>query len=92
METLTLASSLSQHLRDMSRREGVTLFMTLLAIFQILLYRYSGQEDLIVGVPIANRNRAEIEGLIGFLSIRWPCAQTFQETHHSMNSLCACAR
>lgn len=66
METLILPSSLSQHLRDLSRREGVTLFMTLLTIFQILLYRYSGQEDLIVGVPIANRNRAEIEGLIGF--------------------------
>ncbi|HLJ34872.1 MAG TPA: condensation domain-containing protein, partial [Ktedonobacteraceae bacterium] len=66
METLTLASSLSQRLRDLSRREGVTLFMTLLAIFQTLLYRYSGQEDFIIGVPIANRNRADIEGLIGF--------------------------
>jgi non-ribosomal peptide synthetase component F len=41
--------------------------MTLLAAFQVLLYRYSGQEDVVVGSPIANRNRTEIEGLIGFL-------------------------
>ena len=40
--------------------------MTLLAAFQTLLYRYTGQEDIVVGSPIANRNRAEIEGLIGF--------------------------
>ena len=40
--------------------------MTLLAAFQVLLYRYTGQDDIAVGSPIANRNRAEIEGLIGF--------------------------
>ena len=40
--------------------------MTLLAAFQTLLYRYTGQEDIVVGSPIANRNRTEIEGLIGF--------------------------
>ena len=40
--------------------------MTLLAAFQALLYRYTGQEDIVVGSPIANRNRSEIEGLIGF--------------------------
>ena len=40
--------------------------MTLLAAFQVLLYRYSGQEDVVVGSPIANRNRPELEGLIGF--------------------------
>ncbi|MGY2378651.1 condensation domain-containing protein, partial [Pseudomonas sp. SDO524_S393] len=45
---------------------GVTLFMLLLASFQTLLHRYSGQQDIRVGVPIANRNRMETEGLIGF--------------------------
>ena len=49
-----------------SRHEGATLFMTLLAAFQILLSRYTGQEDVVVGSPIARRNRAEVERLIGF--------------------------
>ncbi|HHH40712.1 MAG TPA: non-ribosomal peptide synthetase, partial [Chloroflexi bacterium] len=57
---------LAQALQALSRREGVTLFMTLLAAFQTLLYRYTGQERINVGTPIANRNRAEVEGLIGF--------------------------
>ncbi len=50
----------------LSRQEGVTPFMTLLAVFNILLYRYSGQEDICVGTPIANRTQSETEGLIGF--------------------------
>ena len=50
----------------MTQREGVTLFMTLLAAFQTLLSRYSGQDDIVVGTGIANRNRAETEPLIGF--------------------------
>jgi hypothetical protein len=53
-------------LKSMSRDEGVTLFMLLVAAFQTLRYRYSGQADLIVGTPIANRNRGETEQLIGF--------------------------
>ncbi|HEX6289380.1 MAG TPA: amino acid adenylation domain-containing protein [Herpetosiphonaceae bacterium] len=53
-------------LRAVSEREGATLFMTLLASFYSLLHRYSGQTDLLVGSPIANRTRAELEGLIGF--------------------------
>ena len=53
-------------LKALSQREGVTLFMTLLAAFQTLLHRYTGQDDIIVGSPIAGRTRAEIEGLIGF--------------------------
>ena len=61
-----LSGPLSQGLQALSRREGVTLFMTLLAAFQTLLCRYSGQEDVAVGSAIANRNRAETEGLIGF--------------------------
>lgn len=53
-------------LKTLSQREGVTLFMTLLAGLQVLLSRYSGQEDVAIGSVIANRNRIEIEGLIGF--------------------------
>jgi amino acid adenylation domain-containing protein len=62
-----LDAELAAALRDLSRQEGVTLFMTLLAAFQALLYRYTGQKDIVVGTPIANRNRLELEGLIGFL-------------------------
>ncbi|PYS94472.1 MAG: hypothetical protein DMF50_12430, partial [Acidobacteria bacterium] len=57
---------LSEALGDLGRREGVTLFMTLLAGFQSLLFRYTGQEGMLVGSPIAGRNRMETEGLIGF--------------------------
>ena len=57
---------LTSKLYQLSRQEGTTLFMTLLAGFQLLLYRYTGQEELLVGTVIANRNRVEIEGLIGF--------------------------
>jgi amino acid adenylation domain-containing protein len=56
---------LTQQLRALSQREGVTLFMTLLAAFKILLCRLSGQEDVVVGTPVAGRNRPEIEGVIG---------------------------
>nr|NIT60074.1 amino acid adenylation domain-containing protein [Fodinibius sp.]NIY28657.1 amino acid adenylation domain-containing protein [Fodinibius sp.] len=60
-----LAKELTGALTELSQREGVTLFMTILATFKILLYRYSGQSDIIVGSPIAGRNRAETEELIG---------------------------
>ena len=52
--------------RDVSRGEGVTPFMTLLAAFLVLLHRYSGEDDLVVGVPVANRSRPEIQPLIGY--------------------------
>ena len=52
--------------RRSSRRHGATLFMTLLAAFQALLQRYTGQDDIVVGSPIAGRTHAETEGLIGF--------------------------
>nr|WP_318528447.1 non-ribosomal peptide synthetase/type I polyketide synthase [Plectonema radiosum] len=64
--SLALSQELSVALTRLSKRTGVTLFMTLLAAFQTLLYRYTGQDDIVVGTPIANRNRKEIEGLIGF--------------------------
>ncbi len=62
----TLPTALSKQLASVSRTEGVTLFMTLLAAFQLLLARYSGQDDFCIGTPVANRNRLETEGLIGF--------------------------
>jgi len=65
-ERLQLAPGLAQELKALSRNEGATLFMTLLAAYQTLLFRYSGQADLVIGSPIAGRNRRETEGLIGF--------------------------
>ncbi|HWF88172.1 MAG TPA: amino acid adenylation domain-containing protein [Pyrinomonadaceae bacterium] len=65
-EGIVLPASLGEALRSLSQREGVTLFMTLLSAFYILLWRYSGQADIVVGTPIAGRNRAELEPLIGF--------------------------
>ena len=65
-QRLQLSKSLSEALEALSQQEGVSLFMTLLAAFKILLYRYTQQEDITIGSPIANRNRSEIEGLIGF--------------------------
>ncbi|WP_032807376.1 condensation domain-containing protein, partial [Pseudomonas tolaasii] len=59
-------AALGKALQALARREGATLYMLLLASFQTLLHRYSGQRDVRVGVPIANRNRAETERLIGF--------------------------
>jgi amino acid adenylation domain-containing protein/non-ribosomal peptide synthase protein (TIGR01720 family) len=64
--TFTLPPSLSAALSELSRREGATLFMTLLAAVFTLLHRHSGQEDILVGAPVANRSRPETEGLIGF--------------------------
>ncbi len=65
---IALPAELSQALEALSRREGVTLFMTLLAGVQVLLARWSGQEDVAVGSPIANRTQTETEGLIGFFA------------------------
>jgi amino acid adenylation domain-containing protein len=61
-----LPDTLSMDLAQLSRRNQVTLFMTLLAVWKVLLSRYSSQSDILVGTPIANRTRPEIEGLIGF--------------------------
>jgi natural product biosynthesis luciferase-like monooxygenase protein/amino acid adenylation domain-containing protein len=61
----TLPAELSESLVQLSQKEGVTLFMLLLAAFQTLLHRYSGQEDVLVGSPIAGRTRVETENLIG---------------------------
>jgi amino acid adenylation domain-containing protein len=65
-QSLVLPKHLQDGFKALSRQEGVTQFMTLLAAFNVLLHRYTSQDDLIVGTPIANRNRLETEGLIGF--------------------------
>ncbi len=65
-EGFQLKPQLARQLKTMSQRLGTTLFMFLLAAFSILLSRYSGQLDIVIGSPIANRNRREIEGLIGY--------------------------
>ncbi|NET66088.1 MAG: amino acid adenylation domain-containing protein [Moorea sp. SIO1G6] len=65
-ESFSLSTELTQKLQQLSRNSGSTLFMTLQAAFATLLSRYSGQKDILIGSPIANRNRQEIESLIGF--------------------------
>ncbi|MDF5721899.1 MAG: amino acid adenylation domain-containing protein, partial [Rhizonema sp. PD37] len=65
-QSFAFPKELSKALKLLGRQEGATLFMTLLTAFNILLYRYAGQEDILVGSPIANRSQSEIEGLIGF--------------------------
>ncbi len=66
IRTHVIAKDLLERLKSMSQTEGVTLFMTLLASFQMLLSRYSGQEDVVVGSTVAGRNYSEVEPLIGF--------------------------
>lgn len=65
-ETVLFPKRLNEGLQALSQQEGVTTFMTLLAAFQTLLARYSGQDDIVVGSPIAGRTRDELEGSIGF--------------------------
>ena len=64
--SIALSRESTEKLKELSQREGATLFMTLLAAFQVLLMRYTSQEDIVVGSPIAGRTRAETENLIGF--------------------------
>ncbi|MCB1032626.1 MAG: non-ribosomal peptide synthetase, partial [Acidobacteria bacterium] len=61
-----ISAQATEALQALGRRSGATLFMTLLSAFQALLWRYGGQDDILVGSPIAGRNRIETEGLIGF--------------------------
>ncbi|HEX3128840.1 MAG TPA: non-ribosomal peptide synthase/polyketide synthase [Thermoanaerobaculia bacterium] len=84
LQKATLPSEVAAAVRGLARREGATLFMTLLAAFQALLHRLTGQPDVLVGSPVANRNRPEIEGLVGFfvntlvLRGRFPDGATFR--------------
>ena len=67
-QPITLSPRLTKALRTLSQQEGVTLFMTLMAAFKTLLYRYTGQTDIVIGSPNANRNRVETEGVMGFFA------------------------
>jgi amino acid adenylation domain-containing protein/non-ribosomal peptide synthase protein (TIGR01720 family) len=64
--SISISPELSRNIDELSRKEGATMFMTLLATWQIVLGRYAGQQDVVVGTDVANRNRLETEGLIGF--------------------------
>lgn len=64
--SFALSGALMHRIAELSQSENASVFMTLLASFQLLLHRYSGQSTVIVGTPIANRKQSEIEGLIGF--------------------------
>ena len=64
--TFHISEEIAKRLRELGRKNRASLFMVLLAAWQALLYRYSGQSDVVVGAPIANRMRVEIESLIGF--------------------------
>ncbi|KQZ30950.1 hypothetical protein ASD58_30105 [Duganella sp. Root1480D1] len=63
---LTLPAPLVEGLRDLGKRHGTTLFMTMLAGWSLLLSRLSGQDEVVIGTPVANRQRSEVEGMIGF--------------------------
>ncbi|UCH96115.1 MAG: amino acid adenylation domain-containing protein, partial [Candidatus Aminicenantes bacterium] len=65
LEPFSITRQRFQALNDLARQENVTLFMVLLAAYNTLLYRYSGQEDILIGTPIAGRQRVELENLIG---------------------------
>ena len=68
LEHFIVAEDVVRRLRELGQQEGATLFMVLLAAFQTLLHRYANQDVIVVGTPVAGRNRQELEGLIGFFS------------------------
>ena len=77
---VSLSEELSNALREFSRQEGATLFMTLMAGFHALLRRYTGQKDILIGTPIAGRDHVELEPLIGFLVNMIPIRTSFNES------------
>jgi amino acid adenylation domain-containing protein len=77
--SMRLDPQLTAALKTRAQEEGATLFMILLAAFKTLLHRYTGHDDLIVGVPIANRQRVEVEGLIGFFANTLVMRTTFPD-------------
>ena len=89
-----VSAELTEQLQQLSRSEGVTLFMTLLAAFQTLLWRYSGESDVVVGADVANRNRQETEALIGFfvnmlvLRTRVTGEESFEELLQQVREVC----
>jgi amino acid adenylation domain-containing protein len=93
MEVFDFSPQLSATLEGLNRQENVTMFMTILAAYMALLHRYTGQRKVVVGAPIANRNRAEIENLIGFFTntMVLPAAvrgdMTFRQLLHQVREL-----
>jgi amino acid adenylation domain-containing protein len=87
-QSAVIPRAVTDRLKELSRREGATLFTTLLAAFHTLLYRYTGQHDIVIGSPIAGRTLAETEGLVGFfvntLALRLDSSgnPTFRELLH----------
>ena len=96
-KSFSVTPSLTKKLKRLSQKEGVTLFMTLLAAFQILLWRYTGQRDVLVGSPTAGRTRTELEGLLGFfvntlvLRTRFKGQPTFREVLRQVRETCFAA-
>ena len=91
--SLTISQSLSESLKTFSRREGVSLFVTLLAAFKTLLHRYSGQDDIVIGAPVAGRPHSELQSLIGFFINTLPLRNdlsgnpTFKELLHRVKGV-----
>ena len=65
LKRFEIGCGLTGKLKELSRRNGVTLYMSLLAVWKVLLHRQSGQDEIVVGTPVANRVRGELEGLVG---------------------------
>jgi amino acid adenylation domain-containing protein len=93
-QKLNLDQELVRRVKQFSQASGCTVFMTLLAVFKVLLHRYTGQGDIVVGTPVAGRNRGELEGLIGFfintLVLRTELADnpTFNELLQRVREVC----
>jgi hypothetical protein len=84
---------LTERLRRLGQQSGATLYMTVLAGFAALLARYTGQEEVVIGAPVAGRNRAELEGLIGFfvntlvLRLKTPGGESFRKLVESVREV-----
>lgn len=93
-EFLALSKTLTESLRALSLRENCTLFMTMLAAFAMLLMRYTGHSDLATAIPVANRDRVDLEGLIGFfvntlvLRVNMAGDLTFRELLARVRTVC----
>ena len=90
----TLPSTLTQAIKNLSQQEGVTVFMTLLAAFFVLVFRHTNQRDLLIGTPIGGRTHTEVEDLIGFfvntivLRMELNGQPTFQDVLHQVRTTC----
>ncbi|MGH7846680.1 MAG: non-ribosomal peptide synthetase [Candidatus Binatia bacterium] len=90
-QRFVLPKTLSRSLKTLSHREGVTPFMTLLAAFQTLIHRYTGQSDIAIGSPVAGRKRPELESLIGFF-LNMLVLRTDLSGNPTFRQLVACVR